>query len=167
MQYQKINLFGKTQNKPYKFRSRDLVEINAESPGNYGENSQINQLLVSGTTIIDGGGDDDAPKLLDERNKEVKLKICVPLTEFMSNTNNIQIHNAEDIDVVMSMYNLIEHSDNYSKTSGSLWQQYRDDPNDNIAQYESLKSKIKITGKKTTIKRTIKEQLIGININLN
>ena len=91
----------------------------------------------------------------------------MPFTEFTSNTNNIQIHNGEDIDVVMSMYNLMEHSDNYSKTSGSLWQYYRDDPNDNIAQYESLKSKIKITGKKTTFKRTIKEQLIGININLN
>ena len=45
------------------------------------------------------------------------------------------------------MYNLIEYSDNYSKTSGSLWQYYKDDPNDNITQSESFKSKIKITGK--------------------
>ena len=45
------------------------------------------------------------------------------------------------------MYNLIEYSDNYSKTSGRLWQYYKDDPNDNLANSESFKSKIKITGK--------------------
>ena len=47
----------------------------------------------------------------------------------------------------MPMYNLIEYSHNYSKTSGSLWQYYEDDHNDNITQSESFKSKIKITGK--------------------
>ena len=47
----------------------------------------------------------------------------------------------------MLMYNLIEYSDNYLKTSGNLWQYYRDDPNDNITQTESFKYKIKITGK--------------------
>ena len=45
------------------------------------------------------------------------------------------------------MYNLIEYSDNYSKTSGSLWQYYKDEPNDNLANSESFKSKVKITGK--------------------
>ena len=53
--------------------------------------------------------------------------------------------NAQDIDVLM--YNLIEYSDNYSKTSGSLWQYYNDDPNDNIADSELFKFKVKITGK--------------------
>ena len=47
----------------------------------------------------------------------------------------------------MPVYNLIEYSDNYSKTSRSLWQYYRDDPNDNTIQSESFKYKIKITGK--------------------
>ena len=46
----------------------------------------------------------------------------------------------------MPVYNLIECSDNYPKTSGSLWQYYRDKPNDNITESESFKSKIKITG---------------------
>ena len=46
----------------------------------------------------------------------------------------------------MPMYNLIEHSDNYSKTSESLWQYYRDDPNFNIVNSESFRPKIKITG---------------------
>ena len=47
----------------------------------------------------------------------------------------------------MPMYNLIEYSDNYAKTTGSLWQYFRDDPNDNLADSESFKSDIKITGK--------------------
>ena len=47
----------------------------------------------------------------------------------------------------MPMYNLIEYSDNYSKTSASLWQYYQDDPNDNIANSESFKFKVKTTGR--------------------
>ena len=47
----------------------------------------------------------------------------------------------------MPMYNLIEYSDNYAKTTGSLWQYFRDEPNDDIEDSESFKSKIKITGK--------------------
>ena len=45
------------------------------------------------------------------------------------------------------MYNLIEYSDNYSKASGSLWQYFKDDPNDDLAQSKSFKSKMKITEK--------------------
>ena len=45
------------------------------------------------------------------------------------------------------MYNLIEYNDNYSKTSGSWRQYYKDEPNENIAESESFKSKLKITGK--------------------
>ena len=47
----------------------------------------------------------------------------------------------------MPMYNLTEYSDNYSKTSESLWQYYKDDPNDNLTDSESFKSKVKITRK--------------------
>ena len=47
----------------------------------------------------------------------------------------------------MPMYNLIEYSDNYSKTSESLWQYYKDDPNNNIARSESFKHKVKIIWK--------------------
>ena len=46
----------------------------------------------------------------------------------------------------MSMYNLIEYSNSYSKTSESLWQYYKDELNDNLAGSESFKSKVKITG---------------------
>ena len=65
----------------------------------------------------------------------------------MHKPNNADIDNAQDIDIVTPMYNLIEYSDNYSKTSGSLWQYYKDEPNNNIMESESFKSKIKITGK--------------------
>ena len=47
------------------------------------------------------------------------------------NKNNIQIDNAKDIDITMPMYNLIEYNNNYSKTSGSLWQYCKDIPNVN------------------------------------
>ena len=46
----------------------------------------------------------------------------------------------------MPMYNLVKYVDNYSKTSASLWQYDKDDPNDNTTQSDSFKSKIKITG---------------------
>ena len=46
----------------------------------------------------------------------------------------------------MPMYNLIEYSYNYSKTSESLWHYYKDEPNDNLADSESFKSKVEITG---------------------
>ena len=104
-------------------------------------------ILVKGTITITGAGNDDAAKRLDERNKGVIFKNCAPFTKCISRINNTDIDNAQDIDIVMGMYNLIEYSDNYSKTSGSLWQYYKDDPNDNITQSESFKSKIKITGK--------------------
>ena len=63
-----------------------------------------------------------------------------------SEISNTETDNAKDIDIVMPMFNLIKYSDNYSKTSGSLWEYYKDEPNDNLADSESFKSKIKIAG---------------------
>ena len=60
--------------------------------------------------------------------KEVVFKSCVPFTDCISEINNSQIDNAKDIDAVMPMYNLIEHSDNYSRASESLWKYYKDEP---------------------------------------
>ena len=88
-----------------------------------------------------------AARQADERDKGVIFKNCAPFTKGISRINNTDIDNAQDIGIVMPMHNLIEYSNNYSKTSGSLWQCYKDDPNDDITQSESFKSKIKITGK--------------------
>ena len=103
-------------------------------------------ILVKGTIAIMGAGDNIAVKQLDEKNKGIMFKTFAPFTKYVSEINGAEIDNAQDVDIVMPMYNLIEYSDNYSKTSGSLWQYYKYDPNDNITQSESFKSKIKITG---------------------
>ena len=81
------------------------------------------------------------------RNKGATFKNCALFISCISRISNKDINNAQDFDIVMPMYNLVEYSDNYSKTSESLWQYYKDDPNDNIIRSESFKSKIKITGK--------------------
>ena len=88
-------------------------------------------ILVKGTIRITGAGDDAAARQADERDKGAIFKNCAPLTKCTSRINNKGIDNAQDIDVVMPMYNLIEYSDNYSKTSGSLWQYYKDQLNVN------------------------------------
>ena len=80
-------------------------------------------ILVSGTITNTGAGEQ-----ADEWIKGLIFKNCTPFTEGIRETNNTEIDNAKDIDVVMPIYNLIEYSDNYSKTSGSLWQYYRDKP---------------------------------------
>ena len=102
-------------------------------------------------------GDDSTATQADERDKGVVFKNCAPFTNCPSKINNTQVDNAKDIDIVMPMYNLIEYSNNYMKTSGSLWQYFRDKPDDNLANFESCKSKIKITGK--LLIRTIKKML--------
>ena len=104
-------------------------------------------ILVRGKITITGARDDAAARKADERDKGAAFKNCAPFTNCISEINNTQVDNAKDTDMVMPIYNLIEYSDNYSKTSGSLWQYYRDEPNDNLADFESSKSKIKIIGK--------------------
>ena len=99
-----------------------------------------------GTITITGVGDDAAAMRAGERNKGEIFKNCAPFTKCISNINDTEIDNAQDIDIVMPMYNLIRYSNNYSKTSGSLWQYYKDEPQDNLANSESFKSKVKVTG---------------------
>ena len=104
-------------------------------------------ILVKGTITITGAGDNAGEREADERDKRVTFKNCAPFTKRITRINNTDIDNAHDIDVVMPMYKLIDYSDNYSNASGSLWQYYKDDPNDNLTDSESFKSKVKITGK--------------------
>ena len=65
-------------------------------------------ILVKGTISITGAGDDDAAKQLDERNIGEILKNCAPFTKCTSRINSTEIDNAQDIDVLMPMYNLME-----------------------------------------------------------
>ena len=75
-------------------------------------------ILAKGNIAVNNTGTAEAPI---NRDKKVIFKNCAPFTNCISKINNTQIDNAEYIDIVMPMYNLIEYSDNYSKTSGSLW----------------------------------------------
>ena len=60
------------------------------------------------------------------------FKNNAPFVNGVSKINGVSIDNAEDLDVVMPMYNLLEYSKNYKKTTGSLWNHYRDEPNGGI-----------------------------------
>ena len=140
MEYQKVvNLLESTSDNLSKFRTRNWVEINDESRGNYA-NSDIrfkttmlrsdhcdyadSYILAKGTITITGEGDNAEEIQADERDKGVTFNNCAAFTKCISWINNRDIDNAHDIDIVMPMYNLTEYSDNYSKTSGSLWQYY-------------------------------------------
>ena len=172
MEYQKIaNLIDdNTLNQPSKFRTRNWIEMNDESRGVYNVNSQIKfkttmlksslcdysdaHILVKGTITVNNTAAQGAAA--NNTNRKVIFKNCAPFTNCISEINNTQIYNAKDIDIVMPMYNLIEYSDNYAKTTRSLWQYCKDIParhaNDDIIVFtennttDSFKFKAKITG---------------------
>ena len=79
----------------------------------------MHYILVKGTITVNNTA--VAPAVANNTNKKV-IKNCAPFTLCISEINNTQVDNAKDIDIVMPMYNLIENSDNYLKTSGGLWQ---------------------------------------------
>ena len=83
-------------------------------------------------------GTNDAKRI----NKNLTFKNDAPFISCMSNTFNTFIDNAEDLDIVMPMYNLLEYSDNYSMTSGSLWNYYRDEVNDDENENDNANNKI-------------------------
>ena len=64
--------------------------------------------------------------------KKLFFKNNAPFINFISNIDGVKIDNAEDLDVVMPMYNLLVYSKNYKKTTGSLWNYYRDEPSSTI-----------------------------------
>ena len=83
-------------------------------------------ILVRGTITVNNIA--AAGATVNNTNKKVIFKNCAPFTNCISEITNTQVDNAEDIDIVMPMYNLIEYSDNYAKTTGSIWQYCKDIP---------------------------------------
>ena len=172
MEFQEIaNLLDNASNQPSKLRARSWVEINDESRGTYNVNSQVKfkttmlksslcdysdaYIIVKGTiTVNNTAAAADAE--VNNTNKKVIFKNCAPFTDCISEINNIQVDNVKDIDIVMPMYNLLEYSDNYVKTSGSLWHYCKDIPavdnnNANVKFTEnnftdSFNFKVKMTG---------------------
>ena len=77
-----------------------------------------------------------------KRIKSVAFKNNAPFINCISKINGIQTGNAEDLYVIMPMYNLLEYSKNYRKTTSSLWNYYRDEPCDHLsANSKSFKYK--------------------------
>ena len=77
-------------------------------------------IVAKGTIVIERG-------IIETKNRDIKNN--APFISCISKINNVLIDNGEDLDVVVPMYNLIEYSKNYKKTTGSLWNYYRDEPN--------------------------------------
>ena len=99
-------------------------------------------IVVKGDITLES--DNDANK----RNKNLAFKNNAPLINCISKINGVKIDNAKDLDVVMPMYNLLQYSKNYRKTTQSLWNYYRDEPSNSLSSNsESFKYKTNITGK--------------------
>ena len=171
MEYQKIaNLLDNASNQPSKIRTKNWAETNDESRGTYPVNRQISfktsvlrcslcdysdaYILVKGNISVNNTAAEDADT--NNSNKKVIFKNCSPFTYCISKINNTQVDNAKDVDIVMPIYNLIEYSNNYSETSGSLWQYCKHIPavnnGGNIVDFNgaiaagSFNFKTKITG---------------------
>ena len=93
---------------------------------------------------------------IDVRNRCLAFKNNAPFTNCISKINNVLIDNAEDLDVGIPIYNLIEYNKNYIKTTGSVRNYYRDEPNnppaanynaDPITNSASFKYNTSIRGK--------------------
>ena len=113
-----------------KFVTKKWVEVNDLSSGQYSDNKNIRfktsvlrsnfcdysdaYIVVKGRISVRGNNN------ANTRPKKLSFKNDIPFRSCISKINNTFIDNAEDHDIVMKMYNLLEYSDNYSKTSGSL-----------------------------------------------
>ena len=126
MKYQKIiNLLDNASNQPSKFRTKNCVEINDLSNETYNTSAQIKfkttmlkssfrdysdtYTLIKGNITVNNTAAADADA--NNINRKVIFKNCAPFTDWISEISNTQVDNAKYIDIVISMYNLIEYSD--------------------------------------------------------
>ena len=159
MEFQKMTNFvdKASDNKELpKFITRKWIEVYYQSKANYDVNKEIRiktsmlrsdlfdfsdaYITVKGTITVTNPND-------AKRNKAVAFKNNAPFINCISKIDGVKIDNAEDLDVVMLMYNLLEYSKNYRKITGSLWNYYRDEPIDPLSSdSKSFKYKASITG---------------------
>ena len=112
-------------------------------------------ILVKGTVTVNGVVN-GAENVILTRNRPLILKNNAAFVSCMTKNNNEFIEDADDLDIVMPMYNLLEYSKNYRKTIGSLYNYYRDElsddnnpnnfPNTNVVNSSAFEYKNKITG---------------------
>ena len=161
MEFQKIANFLDTTSDDKdlpRFVTKKWIEVYDQSEKNYNPNKEIriktsmlrsdlcdfSDVYIVVEVDITLEGDNDANK----RKKNLAFKNNAPFINCISKINGIKIDNAEDLDVVMPMYNLLECSKSYRKTTGSLWNYYRDEPRDPLSiNSESFKYKASIVEK--------------------
>ena len=134
METQKIvNLLNGTDNENSKFATKKWYVIDSESKGNYSQDDPIKLLTKSLESSL---CDYSEACILVTRNitatpnnavTQVVSKNCAPFKNERTEMNDIFIDNADFINITIPMYNLIVYSDNYSETSGSLWNFKRDE----------------------------------------
>ena len=123
-----INLLNDSSNEESKFPTKTWYVIDSQtSKGKYKqgvtiqfETETIKSSLCdySDAFILDTGNFTVAA----DNDADIDFKICAPFYTYTTKTNDIFADEANHIYIAMPMYNLIEYSDNYSDTSGSLWQ---------------------------------------------
>ena len=162
METQRIeNLLVDANNESPKFATRKWYVINDQNNTDYGEGNEDSTTVKFETKVIKSNLCDysDAYILVTgnitatggDANTRVAFKNCAPFTKCITHINDEHVDNADNLDIIMPMYNLIEYSDNYSDTSGSLWQFKRDEPNmnnrnpSNVATVDSSSFKYKST----------------------
>ena len=140
-----------------RFVTKKWIKVYDQSEGNYNVNKEIRiktsmlrsdlcdysdaYIVVKGTITV-------VRPNAATKNKSVAFKNNAPFINCISKINGVKIDNAEDLDVVIPMYNLLEYSKNYRKTTGSLCNYYRDEPSNPLSpDSESFKYKTDITGK--------------------
>ena len=182
MEYDKINnllLFEDNESeKLSKFVTREYVSVNSLS-NTYKENKSIRfktpmlrsnlgdyydaYILVKGTiTVTVPGVNNNANNIRDKRNRPVLLKNNAPFVSSIRRINGELIEDADDLDIVMSMYNLLEYSKNYRKTIGSLYNYYRDELSDDAD--DNNFDNIKVVNSNTF---KYKNKIIGNTYNVN
>ena len=112
-------------------------------------------IVVKGSITVEGYSD------AKTRNKKLTFKNNAPFRSCMSKINNTFLQNVEDLDILMLMYNLLEYSDNYSMTSGSLRNLYRDQINGSATENNDDDSKINNNRTITSKSFEYRTKLIG------
>ena len=157
MEFQKItNFIDKNSDNKYlpKFVTKKWIEVYHQSEGNYNVNKEIRiktSMLRSDLCdfndeyIVVKGNIAVTEPHKAKKNKAVTFKNNAPFINCISKTNDIKIDNVENLNAVIPMYNLLEYSKNYKKTTGSLWNYYRDRPSVPLSSNsESFKYKTSI-----------------------
>ena len=130
------------QNDPdNEFATRKWYVINDQNNADYGEGNEDSTTIKFETKIIKSNLCDysdtyilvtgDITAIGGNANTKVAFKNCAPFTKCVTHINDQHVDNADDLDIVMPIYNLNEYSNNYSDTSGSLWQFKRYEQNMN------------------------------------